>query len=179
MRNLFIVCAFMFTALSFGQMSFSLDNTVDVTSPMNTTTANIGWFMNDDILVSFGMTDWDEFNVGARYYTGFCDNMFIEARTNATPTMVDVMEGRVVVDPATGVETPVLDPDGNQMMDNVLDVDGNNVQERTGGSDYSIGMAVGWTKSLGIWKLQFEPRIALRDVQDFTPTLEWALRFNL
>ena len=82
MRNLFIVCAFMFSALSFAQMSFSLSNTVDITTPMATTEANLGWFMNDDILVSFGMSDWDEFSVGARYYTGFCDNMFINFLIN-------------------------------------------------------------------------------------------------
>jgi len=144
MRNLFI-CAFMLSALSFGQMSFSLSNTFDLRMPLseNTTTANIGWFMNDDILVSMGMTDWDNFNVGARYYTGFCGNMFIEANTNAQGT----------VDELTG--------------------------EADGGSDYAIGAAVGWTKSLGIWKLQFEPSVRLADIQDFTPHLAWAVRFNL
>jgi len=48
-----------------------------------------------------------------------------------------------------------------------------------GGSDYAIGAAVGWTKSLGIWKLQFEPSVRLADIQDFTPHLAWAVRFNL
>ena len=150
MRNLFIVCAFMFSALTFAQMSFSLSNEVDITTPMATTEANLGWFMNDDILVSFGMTDWDNFNVGARYYTGFCGNMFIEANTNAEPSM------SVEVD-ADGLESMVAD----------------------GGSDYAIGAAIGWTKSLGIWKLQFEPSIRLADIQDFTPHLAWGLRFNL
>ena len=150
MRNLFIVCAFMFSALSFGQMSFALSNTVDVTTPMSTTEANIGWFMNDDILVSFGMSDWDNFDVSARYYTGFCDNMFIQATTTATGTMAEV-EGE----------------------------DGAMTMEADGASEYAIGAAIGWTKSLGIWKLQFEPMVKLNDIQDFTPTLAWALRFNL
>ena len=159
MRNLFIVCAFMFSALSFGQMSFALSNTLDVTTPMSTTEANLGWFMNDDILVSFGMSDWDNFTVGARYYTGFCGNMFIQATTTATGTMVAV------------------DADG----DGVGDVDdaGAPVMEADGASEYAIGAAVGWTKSLGIWKLQFEPMVVLNDIQDFTPHLAWALRFNL
>ena len=135
MRNLFIVCAFMFSALSFGQMSFALSNTVDVTTPMATTEANLGWFMNDDILVSFGMTDWDNFDVSARYYTGFCDNMFIEASTNAADT-------------------------GD-------------------GTEYQVGVAAGWTKSLGIWKLQFEPMIAVDNIDELEPYIGWALRFNL
>ena len=46
-------------------------------------------------------------------------------------------------------------------------------------SDYQIGAALGWTKDLGIWKLQFEPQIVLDDIQDFTPTLVWGLRFTL
>ena len=150
MRNLFIVCAFMFSALSFGQMSFALSNTVDITTPMSTTEANLGWFMNDDILVSFGMTDWDNFDVSARYYTGFCDNMFIQATTTATGTMAEVTAE-----------------------------DGTITMEADGASEYAIGAAIGWTKSLGIWKLQFEPMVKLADIQDFTPTLAWALRFNL
>ena len=150
MRNLFIVCAFMFSALSFGQMSFALSNTVDVTTPMSTTEANLGWFMNDDILVSFGMSDWDNFDVSARYYTGFCDNMFIQATTTAVGTMAEVTAD-----------------------------DGTVTMEADGASEYAIGAAIGWTKSLGIWKLQFEPMVKLADIQDFTPTLAWALRFNL
>ena len=154
MRNLFIVCAFMFSALCVGQMSFSLDNTLDVTQPMATTSANIGWFMNDDILVSFGMSDWDNFDVSARYYTGFCDNMFIQATTTAKNTW-EMDDAGVIV----------LDENGDQVS--------------TGASEYAIGAAIGWTKSLGIWKLQFEPMVKLADIQDFTPTLAWALRFNL
>tara|TARA_B100002052_G_scaffold100056_1_gene92428 strand:+ start:198 stop:611 length:414 start_codon:yes stop_codon:yes gene_type:complete len=46
-------------------------------------------------------------------------------------------------------------------------------------SDYQIGAALGWTKDLGIWKLQFEPQIVLDDIQDFTPKLVWGLRFTL
>ena len=151
MRNLFIVCAFMFSALCVGQMSFSLSNNLDVTTPMATTEANIGWFMNDDILVSFGMSDWDNFDVSARYYTGFCDNMFIQATTTAVGTTESVMN------------------EDTGLMEDVAD----------GGSEYAIGAAIGWTKSLGIWKLQFEPMVRLADIQDFTPTLAWALRFNL
>lgn len=154
MRNLFIVCAFMFSALSFGQMSFALSNTLDVTTPMSTTEANLGWFMNDDILVSFGMSDWDNFDVSARYYTGFCDNMFIQATTTAKNTW-EMDDAGVIV----------LDENGDQVS--------------TGASEYAIGAAIGWTKSLGIWKLQFEPMVKLADIQDFTPTLAWALRFNL
>ena len=134
MRNLIIAFALMFSAFTFGQMSFNVTN-LDLRTPMNTD-ANLGWFMTDDIMISFGMDDWDNFTVGARYYTGFCDNMFVEASTNATGNADD-------------------------------------------GSEYTIGASVGWTKSLGIWKLQFEPKIVLQDVQDFTPTLAWALRFNL
>ena len=154
MRNLFIVCAFMFSALSFGQMSFALSNTVDITTPMSTTEANLGWFMNDDILVSFGMTDWDNFDVSARYYTGFCDNMFIQATTTANNTWEMDDAGAFVTD-----------ENGDRVS--------------TGASEYAIGAAIGWTKSLGIWKLQFEPMVKLADIQDFTPTLAWALRFNL
>ena len=157
MRNLFIVCAFMFSALCVGQMSFSISNNFDLRTPMSEgtvdapkTEANIGWFMNDDILVSFGMRDWDNFDVSARYYTGFCDNMFIQATTTAVGTMAEV-----------------------------TDADGNVTMEPDGASEYAIGAAIGWTKSLGIWKLQFEPMVKLADIQDFTPTLAWALRFNL
>ena len=57
--------------------------------------------------------------------------------------------------------------------------DGTVTMEPDGASEYSIGAAIGWTKSLGIWKLQFEPMVKLADIQDFTPTLAWALRFNL
>ena len=82
MRNLIIAFALMFSALTFGQMSFSVNN-LDVRTPMNSE-ANIGWFMTDDIMVSVGMDDWDNFTVGARYYTGFCDNMFVQANTQST-----------------------------------------------------------------------------------------------
>ena len=81
MRNLIIAFALMFSALTFGQMSFSVNN-LDVRTPMNSE-ANIGWFMTDDIMVSLGMSDWDNFTVGARYY-GICDDMFIQATTTAT-----------------------------------------------------------------------------------------------
>ena len=47
------------------------------------------------------------------------------------------------------------------------------------GADYQIGAAIGWSKSLGIWKLQFEPMLVLDDIQDFNPHLAWGLRFNL
>ena len=133
MRNLIIAFALMFSAVTFAQMSFSI-NDLDLNNPMNSE-ANIGWFMTDDIMVSLEMTDWDDFNVGARYYTGFCDNMFIQATT-----VSDLVEG-----------------------------------ER----EYSISAAAGWTKELGIWKLQFEPMVVLDDIQDFTPRLAWGLRFNL
>ena len=134
MRNLIIAFALMFSALTFGQMSFSVNN-LDVRTPMNSE-ANIGWFMTDDIMVSVGMDDWDNFTVGARYYTGFCDNMFVQANTQSTE-----------------------------------DVEG----ER----EYSVSAAAGWTKSLGIWKLQFEPMIVVDDIEDFNPRLAWGLRFNL
>ena len=135
MRNLIIAFALMFSAVTFAQMSFSIDNSWDTNTPLNHS-ANMGWFMTDEIMVSFGMSDWDNFNVSARYYTGFCDNMFVLAGTNATG---DEAEGSV----------------------------------------YTIGGAVGWTKSLGIWKLQFEPMVVLDDIQDFTPRLAWGFRFNL
>ena len=51
--------------------------------------------------------------------------------------------------------------------------------EGSADSDYQIGAALGWTKDLGIWKLQFEPQIVLDDIQDFTPKLVWGLRFTL
>ena len=86
-------------------------------------------------MVSVGMSDWDNFTVGARYYTGFCDNMFIEATTNATG-----------------------DEDNRE---------------------YAVGAAAGWTKALGIWKLQFEPMIVVDNIEDFNPRLAWGLRFNL
>ena len=133
MKNLIIATALMFSAFTFGQMSFSISD-LDLRTPMSTE-ANLGWFVSDDIMVSFGMTDWDNFNVGARYYTDFCDNMFIEANTNSTGTDDD--------------------------------------------REYKVGAAVGWTKALGIWKLQFEPMIVLDNIEDFTPHLAWGLRFNL
>ena len=94
-------------------MSFAL-YTVDVTTPMSTTEANIA-DMNDDILVSFGMSDWDNFDVSARYYTGFCDNMFIQATTTAVGTMAEVTAD-----------------------------DGTVTMEPDGASEYSIGAAIGW-----------------------------------
>ena len=48
-----------------------------------------------------------------------------------------------------------------------------------GAGDYTVGAAIGWTKSLGIWKLDFEPMIALKDIRDCNPTIGWSLRFNL
>ena len=140
MKNLIIATALMFSAFTFGQMSFSIEN-LDLRSPMgetnveNTNMANIGWFVSDDILVSFGMVNWDNFSVGARYYTDFCDNMFVEANTHSTGSDDD--------------------------------------------REYQVGAAVGWTKSLGIWKLQFEPMIVLDNIEDFDPHLAWGLRFNL
>jgi hypothetical protein len=114
-------------------MTFAV-NELDLRTPMNTE-ANLGYFMTDDIMVSLGMTDWDNFTVGARYY-GVFDDMFVQATTTATGT----------------ADT---------------------------GSDYAIGAAIGWTKDLGVWKLQFEPMIVLDDIQDFTPRLAWGLRFTL
>ena len=134
MRNLIIAFALMFSAFTFGQMSFNVTN-LDLRTPMNTD-ANLGWFMTDDIMVSFGMDDWDNFTVGARYYTGFCDNMFVQANTQST-------------------------------------------EEVEGEREYSVSAAAGWTKSLGIWKLQFEPMIVVDDIEDFNPRLAWGLRFNL
>tara|TARA_B100001142_G_C13959540_1_gene510495 strand:- start:25 stop:426 length:402 start_codon:yes stop_codon:yes gene_type:complete len=133
MRNLIIAFALMFSAVTFAQMSFNVSD-LDLNNPMNSE-ANIGWFMTDDIMVSVGMDNWDNFTVGARYYTGFCDNMFIEATTNSS----------------------------------------GDTDER----EYAISAAAGWTKDLGIWKLQFEPMVVLDDIQDFTPRLAWGLRFNL
>jgi hypothetical protein len=133
MRNLIIAFALMFSALTFAQMSFSVNN-LELNNPMNSE-ANIGWFMTDDIMVSVGMDDWDNFTVGARYYTGFCDNMFVEATTNATGD------------------------DDNR--------------------EYAVGAAAGWTKALGIWKLQFEPMVVVDNIEDFNPRLAWGLRFNL
>ena len=133
MKNLIIAFALMFSAVTFGQMSFSI-NDLNVNRPMDSK-ANIGYFMSDDIMVSLGMDNWDDFTVGARYYTGFCDNMFIQANTFSS------------------------------------DVSG----ER----EYYVSAAAGWTKALGIWKLQFEPMIVLDDIQDFTPRLAWGLRFTL
>jgi hypothetical protein len=132
MKNLTIAFALMFSAITFGQMSFNVDN-LDLVNPMETD-ANLGWFMTDDIMISFGMDDWDNFTVGARYYTGFCDNMFIEANTNATEDEAN---------------------------------------------EYTVGVAAGWTKALGIWKLQFEPMVVVDDINDFNPRLAWGLRFNL
>ena len=134
MRNLIIAFALMFSALTIGQMSFNVTN-LDLRTPMNTD-ANLGWFMTDDIMVSFGMDDWDNFTVGARYYTGFCDNMFVQANTQST-------------------------------------------EEVEGEREYSVSAAAGWTKSVGIWKLQFEPMIVVDDIEDFNPRLAWGLRFNL
>jgi hypothetical protein len=160
MRNLIIACALMFSAVTFAQMTFSIGETWDINTPLNFTgdvdettgvaapSANIGWFMTDDIMVSVGMASWDEFNVNARYYTGFCGNMFIQAGTTA------------------GIKK---DADGND----VLNADG------TTDAEYDIGMRVGWTKALGIWKLQFEPMVVLDDIQAFEPRLAWAVRFNL
>ena len=133
MKNFIIAFALMFSALTFGQMSFGIDN-LKLNEPMSST-ANIGWFMSDDIMVSLEMSDWDNFNVGARYYTGFCDNMFIQAKTNSSLV--------------------------------------------AGERAYAVSADIGWTKALGIWKLQFEPMIGLSDIQEFNPMLKWGLRFNL
>ena len=48
-----------------------------------------------------------------------------------------------------------------------------------GHGDYTVGAAIGWTKSLGIWKLDFEPMIMVRDIRDCNPSIGWSLRFNL
>ncbi len=79
-----LVATLMCATFSFaqqGSMTFSA-NTTDITQPL-ATDANIGYFMTDDIMVSLGMSDWDNFKVGARYY-GICEGMFIEATTTAT-----------------------------------------------------------------------------------------------
>ena len=131
-----LVAALIVATVSFaqqGSMTFAV-NELDITTPMDTE-ANLGYYMTDDIMVSLGMSDWDNFTVGARYY-GVFDDMFIQATTTAT-----------------GVEGA--------------------------DSEYNIGAAIGWTKDLGIWKLQFEPMIVLDDIQDFTPRLAWGLRFTL
>ena len=133
MRTLIIAFALMFSALTFGQMTFSV-NDLDVRNPMDSR-ANIGWFMTDDIMVSMGMENWDMFDVTARVYTDFLDRAFIQATTEAS-----MVAG-----------------------------------ERT----YKVGAALGWTKPLGIWRLQFEPMIMLDDIQEFDPMLAWGLRFNL
>ena len=134
MKNLIIAFALMFSALTFGQMSFNVSD-LDLQNPMNSE-ANIGWFMTDDIMVSVGMDNWDNFTVGARYYTGFCDNMFVQANTQSMETA-------------------------------------------GGDREYSVSAAAGWTKALGIWKLQFEPMVVVDDIEDFNPRLAWGLRFNL
>ena len=48
-----------------------------------------------------------------------------------------------------------------------------------GSGNYTVGAAVGWTKSLGIWKLAFEPMFILDDIRDLDPRIGWALRFTL
>ena len=48
-----------------------------------------------------------------------------------------------------------------------------------GSGNYTGGAAVGWTKSLGIWKLAFEPMFILDDIRDLDPRIGWALRFTL
>ena len=70
-----------FTFAQQGSMTFAA-NSLDITKPLDTE-ANIGYYMTDDIMVSLSMTDWDNFQVGARYY-GICDGMFIQAMTTAT-----------------------------------------------------------------------------------------------
>ena len=143
-----LMCA-TFTFAQQGSMTFAA-NAGDITQPLAVENPKIGYFMTDDIMVSLGMTDWDNFNVGARYY-GICEGMFIEANTNATGKPDLVGE----------------DAEGNETL---------TPQE---GSEYKIGAALGWTLDTGIWKFQFEPMIVLDDIQDFTPRLAWALRFTL
>ena len=70
-----------FTFAQQGSMTFAA-NSLDITQPL-ATEANIGVFMTDDIMVSLGMSDWDNFTVGARYY-GIFGDMFIQAMTTAT-----------------------------------------------------------------------------------------------
>tara|TARA_B100001250_G_scaffold381522_1_gene373909 strand:+ start:315 stop:716 length:402 start_codon:yes stop_codon:yes gene_type:complete len=48
-----------------------------------------------------------------------------------------------------------------------------------GSGEYTVGAAIGWTKSLGIWKLAFEPMFILDDIRDLDPRIGWALRFTL
>ena len=134
MKNLIIAFALMFSAITFGQMSFSIADS-NIEKALTNPNANIGYFMSDDIMVSLGMDNWDDFTVGARYYTGFCDNMFIQANTFSS--------------------------------------------DESGEREYYVSAAAGWTKALGIWKLQFEPMIVLDNIEDFNPKLAWGLRFNL
>ena len=136
MKNLIIAFALMFSAITFGQMSFSIADS-NIEKALTNPKANIGYFMSDDIMVSLGMDNWDDFTVGARYYTGFCDNMFIQANTFSAADAV------------------------------------------SGEREYYVSAAAGWTKALGIWKLQFEPMIVLDNIEDFNPKLAWGLRFNL
>ena len=82
MRNLIIAFALMFSAVSVGQMSFGITD-LKLNETQCQVAPNLGWYMTDDIMVSFGMTDWDNFSVSARYYTGFCGDMFVQAGTDA------------------------------------------------------------------------------------------------
>ena len=67
-----LVAALIVATVSFaqqGSMTFEV-NDLDLRTPMNTE-ANLGYFMTDDIMVSLGMTDWDNFSVGARYSVSY------------------------------------------------------------------------------------------------------------
>ena len=75
-----------FTFAQQGSMTFAA-NSLDITQPLDTD-ANIGYFMTDDIMVSLGMSNWDNFTVGARYYGVFGD-MFIQAMTTANTNIYD------------------------------------------------------------------------------------------
>ncbi len=83
MKKLTFIVALIATTFSFaqqGSFSFALAE-FDITAPLESE-ANLGYFMSDDIMVSFGMSNWDNFTVGARYY-GICENMFIQATTTS------------------------------------------------------------------------------------------------
>tara|TARA_B100001559_G_C16008046_1_gene397650 strand:+ start:56 stop:496 length:441 start_codon:yes stop_codon:yes gene_type:complete len=84
-----------FTFAQQGSMSFAA-NSLDITKPLDTD-ANIGYYMTDDIMVSLGMSDWDNFEVGARYY-GICDGMFIQAMTTATTRGEDEAGNEIILE---------------------------------------------------------------------------------
>ena len=62
-----------------GDFSFGLSD-LDVRKPLNSE-ANIGYFLTDEVMVSFSMDNWNTYSMSTRYYC--CLDKFIQATTSS------------------------------------------------------------------------------------------------